>query len=398
MDQEIQETQTKGSSTSKRVLLGAVLVAIFVAISLGGLLVVIFIKNGLLVVMPLPDSNARSPIMLNPQGIVPDVVDRVAPAVVSVVITADVPTIQHYRNTFEPFLSTEKRKVGGGTGFFVSPDGYIVTNRHVVDIKDATYSVVTNDGTSFEAQVIAKDVALDVAILKVKSEQTFPFLVFGDSNSVRLGSSVIAIGNALAELRNSVSVGVISGLSRNIIAGDGFGSLESLEGLIQTDAAINQGNSGGPLLNMNGEVIGVNVAVAGNSENIGFALPSATVRNIYESVKEYGAIVRPFIGIRYQQIDALVAKKNTLARTYGVLVVHGDSLSEVAVLSGSPADKAGIKENDIILEFEGVKLDGTQSLGNLIRQKKVGDTVMLKVFHEGVEKEVSITLGNAPAE
>ena len=246
--------------------------------------------------------------------------------------------------------------------------------------------------------MIAKDVALDVAILKVKSEQTFPFLVFGDSNSVRLGSSVIAIGNALAELRNSVSVGVISGLSRNIIAGDGFGSLESLEGLIQTDAAINQGNSGGPLLNMNGEVIGVNVAVAGNSENIGFALPSATVKNIYESVKEYGAIVRPFIGVRYQQIDETLAKKKNLSRTYGVLVVRGDTKAEVAVRTGSPADIAGLKENDIILEFGGVKLDGKQSLGNLIRQKKVGDTVMLKVFHEDSEKDVSVTLGNAPSD
>jgi serine protease Do len=376
---------------------GVVLLSILVTLFCVGVVTLFLMNKGMLRLSEPGVTQATSTYTVVPD-VIPDVIDRVAPAVVSVVITADVPVIKHFKNTFDPFLGTERRNIGGGTGFFVSPDGYIVTNKHVVDLKDATYSIVTNDGTTYEAEVVAKDVSLDIAILRVKHDTPFPFLVFGDSNTVRLGSSVIAIGNALAELRNSVSVGVISGLSRNIIAGDGYGSLESLEGVIQTDAAINQGNSGGPLLNLNGEVIGVNVAVAGNSENIGFALPSALVLNIFESVKEYGAIVRPFIGIRYQQIDESVAKTNKLARTYGVLVVRGDTPMEVAVLPDSPAEKAGITEHDIILEFGGVKLDGTQSLGNLIRQKKVGDVVPLKVFHEGIEKEVSITLANAPAE
>lgn len=396
MSENEQVTNTTLMQKNYKVNIMSALLASLVTLFFIGIFSTFLFQKGILHLSD-PVVTHVTPTNTENQNSIPDVVDRVAPAVVSVVITADVPTIQHFRNTREPFLGTEKREIGGGTGFFVSPDGYIVTNRHVVDLKDATYSIVTNDGTSYDAEVIAKDMSLDIAILKVKSNATFPFLTFGDSNSLRLGSSVIAIGNALAELQNSVSVGVISGLSRNIIAGDGFGSLESLEGLIQTDAAINQGNSGGPLLNLNGEVIGVNVAVAGDSENIGFALPSATVRNIYESVKEYGAIVRPFMGVRYQQIDESLAQKKKLARTYGVVIVSGVTESEDAVLPGSPGEKAGLKENDIILEFGGVKLDGKQSLGNLIRQKKVGDVVMLKILHEGVEKEVPITLGNAPA-
>lgn len=397
MSENEQVTNTTLMQKNYKVNLMSALLASFVTLFFIGIFYVFLFQKGILRVSD-PVVTHVIPTNTENQNSIPDVVDRVAPAVVSVVITADVSTIQHFRNTREPFLGTEKREIGGGTGFFVSPDGYIVTNRHVVDLKGATYSIVTNDGTSYDAEVIAKDVSLDIAILKVKSDATFPFLTFGDSNGVRLGSGVIAIGNALAELRNSVSVGVISGLSRNIIAGDGFGSSESLEGVMQTDAAINEGNSGGPLLNLQGEVIGVNVAVAGNSQNIGFALPSATVKNIYESVKEYGAIVRPFIGVRYQQIDESLSKKEKLPRNYGVLIVTGVTEAEVAVLKDSPGDKAGLKEDDIILEFEGVKLDGTQSLGNLIRQKKVGDIVALKVLYEGVEKEVSVTLGNAPIE
>ncbi|MCD5381858.1 MAG: trypsin-like peptidase domain-containing protein [Candidatus Pacebacteria bacterium] len=239
---------------------------------------------------------------------IPDMVERVSPAVVSVVISADVPIIEQYYESYSPFdfffgqgfggfnvprqrqIGTEKREIGGGSGFFVSPEGFIVTNRHVVDLDDVEYSVVTNDGTSYEAVVVAKDPSLDIAILKVEGAEAFPFLEFGDTEQVRRGETVVAIGNALAEFPNSVSVGVVSGLSRDIVAGDGRGFMESLEGVIQTDAAINQGNSGGPLLNTAGEVIGVNVAVVGGSENIGFALPSDSVQNVYESVKEYGEI------------------------------------------------------------------------------------------------------------
>lgn len=344
---------------------------------------------------------------------IPDVVESAIPAVVSIVISADVPVIERYFEQYNPFgglfgenfgfevprqrsIGTEKREIGGGTGFFVSPDGYIVTNRHVVDTENAEYSVVTNDEKTYEVEIIAKDPTLDIAILKVKSDETFPYLEFGDVSSVRLGSTAIAIGNALAEFPNSVSVGVISGLSRNIVAGNSTGFTESLEEVIQTDAAINQGNSGGPLLNLNGRVIGVNVAVAGNSENIGFALPVDSVKNVYQSVKEHGEIVRPFVGVRYIQIDQTLAKENNLEYDYGILIIRGETREELAVIPGSAADKAGLEENDIILEIDNVKLDGSHSFANTIRTYQVGDTIQLKILHDGEEKTVSLTLEQAP--
>jgi len=255
--------------------------------------------------------------------------------------------------------------------------------------------VLTNDGEKYEAEVLAKDSVLDIAILKVKGKD-FSYLKFGDSDLLKPGQTVIAIGNALAEFRNSVSVGVVSGLSRSIVAGDFSGRSELLEGVIQTDAAINPGNSGGPLLDLAGNVIGVNVAVQRGAENIGFALPSNTVKSIVDSVKEHGEIVRPYLGVRYIQVTEGLKKKNNLSVDYGALIIRGETTEDLAVIPGSPADKAGLVENDIILEVNGVKLDGKKSLALLIRQKKVGDEITLKILSKGKEKEVKVLLEKAP--
>ncbi|HOU46091.1 MAG TPA: trypsin-like peptidase domain-containing protein [Candidatus Pacearchaeota archaeon] len=349
-----------------------------------------------------------------------DVVEKASPAVVSIVITKDVPIIEQYYQEFDPFgddffndffgnngfrfripapqqkqNGTEKREVGGGSGFFISSDGYIVTNKHVVDDDKAEYTVLANDGKKYDAEILAKDSALDVAILKVKGTG-FPYLSFGDSDKLKPGQTVIAIGNALAEFRNSVSVGVVSGLSRSITAGDEFGKSEQLEGVIQTDAAINPGNSGGPLLDIKGNVIGVNVAVSRGAENIGFALTSNTVKGIADSVKKHGEIVRPYLGVRYVQITENLKKKNNLTVDYGVLVSRGETAEDLAVIPGSPADKAGIVENDIILEVDGVKLEQGKSLASIIRQKQIGDAVKLKILHKGSEKTVEVKLEKAP--
>ena len=291
---------------------------------------------------------------------------------------------------------TQEQDIGGGSGFFVSSNGLIVTNRHVVEDKTATYTVLTNDGKKHVATVVARDAVLDLALIKIDGSG-YPYLSLGDSGSIDLGQTVIAIGNALGQFRNTVSVGVVSGLSRSITAGDDeSGQSESLDNVIQTDAAINPGNSGGPLLDLNGEVIGVNVAVAQGSQSIGFALPIDTVKSVIDSVESTGKIIRPYLGLRYIQVNQDLKDKNNLTVDYGVLVRRGTADSDLAVIPGSPADKAGIVENDIILELDGVKLDDTTDFASLIRAHKVGDVVVLKVLSKGVEKTVNVTLEAAP--
>ncbi|MFM7088642.1 MAG: S1C family serine protease [Candidatus Paceibacterota bacterium] len=342
-----------------------------------------------------------------------DTVKKTNPAVVSIVITREVPTYEVYvdpnqrSNPFGDFFSgfnfnipqyrqngTEKKEVGGGSGFFVSSDGLLVTNRHVVNSDNVEYTVYTNDGKKYNAKVVARDQVYDIALMKVTGSG-FPFLTLGDSDTLEVGQTVVAIGNALAEFKNSVSVGVISGLSRSITAGDASGKTELLDKVIQTDAAINPGNSGGPLLNLAGQVVGVNVAVAQGGENIGFALPINMVKSAIDSVKATGRIVRPYLGIRYVTVTPEIKTKNNLARDYGALVKAGSAPGDLAVLPGSPAEKAGILEGDLILEIDGKKIDADTSLASVIRGKRIGDTVRVTLLREGLERNLSLRLEQA---
>lgn len=341
-----------------------------------------------------------------------DAVKKTNPAVVSIIISKDIPTYEviidpnSQQNIFGeifpnfPFQptpqyrqnGTEKKEVGGGSGFFVTSDGLIVTNRHVVEATDAYYTVFTNDGKKHEATVVARDPVLDIALLRIEGAG-YPYLSLGNSDSLLAGQTVIAIGNALGEFSNTVSVGVISGLSRSVTAGSSFGKAELLDHVIQTDAAINPGNSGGPLLDLSGRVIGVNVAVVQGSQGVGFALPINSVKGAIESVKETGKIIRPYLGVRYLSINSEVQTANNLTVDYGVLVKAGATASDPAVIAGSPAAKAGIVENDIILSVDGVKItENENSLASIIRQKKVGQVVTLRVLHQGVTKTVKATL------
>ena len=330
-------------------------------------------------------------------------VTKANPAVISIVITKDVPTYEQYFQNFGGFSipqqkqnGTEKQEIGGGSGFFVTANGYIVTNNHVVEDTTASYTVITNDGKKYDAKVLAKDSTLDVAVLKIDGTG-FKYLTFANSDELKLGQSAIAIGNALAEFQNSISMGIISGLARSITAGTGTtGASEQLDGVIQTDAAINPGNSGGPLLDINGNVIGVNVAIENGAENIGFALPGNMVKTIADSVIKNGEIIKPYLGVRYMQITDSVKKANNLSVDHGVLVSRGETTADLAVIPGSPADKAGIVENDIILEIDGVVLDSDKSLASIIRQKQINQTITLKIIHKGDEKEVKVTLTKAP--
>ena len=353
-----------------------------------------------------------------PRNGVVDVVKKANSAVVSIVISKEVPKYDVSYNQTNPFgdmfgdtfpnfffqtptykqNGTEKKEIGGGSGFLISPDGLIVTNKHVVSDTSAEYTVLLNDSKKYVAKILARDPVLDVALIKITPPigKTFSYLDLADSSSLEVGQSVVAIGNALGEFRNTVSEGIISGLSRSITAGDNAGNSEQLDKVIQTDAAINPGNSGGPLLDLDGKVIGINVAVVQGSENIGFALPINSVKGAINSVKQTGKIVRPYIGIRYIPVTADLKTKNNLTVDYGILVQRGKDASELAVIPGSPADKAGIVENDIILELDGQKIDENQNFMNLIRNKNVGDDITLKILSKGVEKTVYLKLATAP--
>ncbi len=342
----------------------------------------------------------------NSDGIV-GVVDKASPAVISIIVTKDLPKIdQNVPDLFRQFFGqdfgtpspdtnntggTQQQTIGGGSGFIVSSDGYIVTNKHVVADETADYTVLLNKGDKYTAKVLARDPLNDLAILKIDAKN-LPTLSFGNSDTLKPGQSVIAIGNALGEFRNTVSTGVISGLARSITAQSDAFNTEQLVGLIQTDASINPGNSGGPLLDTEGRVIGINVAIAQNAQNVGFALPINQVKDTIESVQKNGKLITAWLGVRYIVVTPEIAKANNLKEDYGALVLRGQSAAEVAVVPGSPADKSGIVENDIILQIDGQQITQDNPLSLVIAKHKPGDILHLKISHQGREKDTTVVL------
>ncbi len=350
---------------------------------------------------PVPATGSASYIPSTDQeASVIDVVSKTEPAVASVIIKKNLPVMERLNgdNQFDFFFpryrqnGTKLQEIGGGTAFFVSAEGLLMTNKHVVSDTDAQYSVLLNDGRTLDAKVVGRDALNDVALLKVEGSG-FPFLTFADKGDLKLGQGVISIGNALGEFRNTVSVGVVSGLERDITAGSrNEGTVERLHSIIQTDAAINQGNSGGPLLNFEGKVIGMNTAVASGAENIGFAIPVNDLLRVTESYKQYGRIVRPYLGVRYTPVTADMQKANNLSVDYGALVAKGATVNDLAVLPNSPASKAGILEGDIILEADGRKIDIKNPLNDSIQAKNPGETLDLKVLRNGKTLKLKATL------
>ncbi len=262
----------------------------------------------------------------------------------------------------------------------------------MVQDADADYTVLLNDGRTLPATVVGRDPVNDIALLKVQGSGFTPLTIAPDDD-LHLGQTAIAIGNALGEFRNTVSVGVVSGLQRSIMAGGLVsGGFEQLDQIIQTDAAINTGNSGGPLLNSRGQVIGMNTAVASGGNSIGFALPAKELRRVYESYRRNGRIVTAFVGLRYAQITPELQTAENLPVDYGVLAVAGDD-SEPAVAKDSPAEKAGLRENDIVLSVDGQKLTSDLPFARIIQSKSPGDTVTLRVLREGKESDMKVMLG-----
>lgn len=329
-------------------------------------------------------------LVLDEESAITEVVKQTSPAVVSIVISRDVGALFPFFGNRQQSESNIQQ-IGAGTGFFVSADGLIVTNKHVVSDSRAQYTVVTTDGKQYEAKVLAQDPSNDLAIVKVETTNA-PFLAFSDSSALELGQHVIAIGNSLGQFQNTVTTGVVSGLSRSIIAGDRTGQ-EQLEGVIQTDAAINPGNSGGPLLNLAGQVVGVNTAVSDEGQLLGFAITSNDAKIALDSYLRSGKIVRPFIGVRYMLINESIAEQMNLPRDFGALLIRGESTADFAVSPGSPADRAGLKEGDIILEVNDTQVNEDNSLPQILKQFKAGDRVSIKIFSGTEEKTIQLTLG-----
>ncbi len=313
------------------------------------------------------------------EGSIAEVVSRVSPSVVSIV--TEVRTNSWYGT------STSS---AAGTGFILTDDGYIMTNKHVIDgAKNIT--VVLEDGTTYtNTKLIGTDPLNDAAILKIDATNLTP-VTLGDSKTISTGQSVIAIGNALGVYGNSVTSGVISGTGRSIIAADSTGeAYESLTDLIQTDAAINSGNSGGPLVNATGQVIGINTATSESGENIGFTIPISSVKGIINTAIKNGEVKRAYIGVRYVNLTPEIAKSYNLSTTSGAYV-KTDSRT-AAVIKNSPADQAGIKDGDIITAVNGIKIGRAGTLSTLIGEYMPGDTISLTYVRDGAEKTVNITL------
>ncbi len=334
----------------------------------------------------------KQQIILKSQGeLLGQIAKSVGESVVSVETTA---TTQSF------FGSSESQ--GAGTGIILSDDGLIITNRHVVPSGTTDVKVILSDGTEFDSVTVvgrtnSRD-SLDIAFLKINDTKGKKLTAakIGDSAKMEVGDSVVAIGNALGQFQNTVTSGIMSGYGRNIQAVDSEGS-ENLENLFQTDAAINPGNSGGPLVNLDGQVIGINTAVAGgDAQGIGFAIPINDVSGLIESVKRTGKLERPYLGVVYIPITNDVAEQYDLSVKRGAYIPPPDVIGGDPLVSGGPADKAGLEAGDIILKIDDTTVDQTNSLSAIVNKRKVGDKVTLAVLRDGKEKKIDVTLGSAP--
>ena len=331
-----------------------------------------------------------------------EVARKVCPAVITIVISKDLPKIEGFyffpyggKNFLIPQVEgngkKEKTKIGGGSGFVISSDGYILTSSHVVEDPEADYTVILEPEKKYQGKIISRDPISDVAVLKVE-EKNLPYIELGDSEKIEIGETVIAVGNALGEFHDTVSAGIVSGLSRFITAFGGPNQQSAnLRGLIQTDAAINPGNSGGPLVNLEGKAIGINTAMVMGAQNIGFAIPINYVKKDLEEIKKYGKIKRPFLGVKYLLLNKEISEKNNLKVSYGALIVR-ETFGEGPVIKGSAADKAGLKEYDIILECGGEKIDEKNPLADALQKHKINEELCMKVLRDNQEIEIKIKL------
>lgn len=350
-----------------------------------------------------PSSESASPgqekvKVVTEESVITKTVEDVSPSVVTVSMVSNRQIGQIFDvNPFDPFNVFRQQAPPSqptvqdiGTGFIISKDGLIVTNKHVVSDSSVKYKVITKDDKEYEVSKIYRDPSNDVAIIKIEAKGLKP-VTLGDSGKLKVGQMAIAIGTALGEFRNTVTVGVISGLGRGITAGSPFeGYVERLDNVIQTDAAINPGNSGGPLLNSSGQVVGVNIAVSTEGQNIGFALPINVVKDLLtEFNKSGGKFERPYLGVRYRMIT------RDLAMMYEI--PEGAYVQEV--ISGSPAERGDIEADDVITKIDGEKVtEQTGGLAKIISSKKIGQKIKVELWRNEETLTVNVTVGQSSGE
>ena len=310
------------------------------------------------------------------------IVQKVTPAVVSIIS--------------ESYSSSSYSYYGGtvqsaGTGMIVREDGYIVTNKHVIE-GARNIQVVTADGDTYDnVQIVGQDPLNDVAYLKIEDASGLPTINLGDSKTIAVGQPVLAIGNALGAYQNTVTQGIVSGTGRSVEAGDSDGNnVETLIDMIQTDAAINPGNSGGPLVNANGDVIGINTAVA-DANGMGFSIPISAVKGMLNNIIDNGKAERAYFGVTYVPITSEVAKKYDLPVKQGAYIYNSSSRAS-AIVAGGPADKAGLKDGDIITKVGNTEVGKAGSISTLIGEYKVGDTVEVTYIRDNKTYTTNVTL------
>ncbi len=392
------DTATKSSKsvskTAKNIFNSTTLIIIIVALVAGGIGGFIGAKYYSPRLTSLDSTAAQQKIVSSQSDLIASIAKEVSPSVVSITVKS-----QSQASTLQQLFGGQGAGTSesAGTGIIISSDGMVVTNKHVIPDGTTSVSITTSDGTKYDdVKVVARDPRsnVDVAFVKINGAKNLKPAKIGDSSKMQVGDAVVAIGYALGEFENTVTSGIISGLGRPITAGDGSTSTETLSNLFQTDAAINPGNSGGPLVNMNSEVIGINTAVAGNAQNIGFSIPVNDVKSQISSILEKGKLEVPYMGVRYVVLTPAIKQQFDLSTDTGAWLKATNATQ--AVINGSPADKAGLKEGDIITKVNGEAIDADNPLAQRLSKYKVGDTLEITYVRDGKTSTTKVTLETAP--
>jgi len=345
-------------------------------------------------------TSAQKQVVTSESELISTIAKTVGPSVVSVNVTS---TSQNNTGPFG-FPGLTQSEQSAGTGIILTVGGLVITNRHVVPAGTTSVSVTLADGTELrDVSVLGRtseNSSLDIAFLKINNTEgkTLKPATLGDSGKVQVGDAVVAIGNALGQFQNTVTSGIISGYGRQVQASssDNSQNSENLDNLFQTDAAINEGNSGGPLVNLNGQVIGINTAIAGNAQNIGFAIPINDVKGLIQQAVSSGKLEQPWLGVYYIPITNDVAQQYSLSVNRGAWIPVPGAIGQDPIIAGGPAESAGLKAGDIITQADGTTIDQSHSLTSIISQDKVGQKIDLTVIRNGKTMYITVTLGTAP--